>query len=111
MKNLFKWLYYLGLLLAIVGAFVPSLGAAAWWALILILIGILVGIFYFDSEDVVNIGLRYLILAATASALTNFIVIGPYLTAIFTAIVGFLAPAVLTTLVVWFVKKSFMGKK
>jgi hypothetical protein len=30
MKNIFKWLYYVGLLLAIVGAFVPSLGAAAW---------------------------------------------------------------------------------
>ena len=111
MKNLFKWLYYVGLLLAIVGAFVPSLGAASWWALILMLIGILVGIFYFDSEDVVNIGLRYLILAATASAFTNFIAVGQYLTGIFAAVVGFLAPAVLTTLVVWFVKKSFMGKK
>jgi hypothetical protein len=111
MKNLFKWLYYVGLLLAIVGAFVPSLGAASWWVLILMLIGILVGIFYFDSEDVVHIGLRYLILAATASALTNFIAIGPYLTGIFTAIVGFLAPAVLTTRVVWFFKSNFMGKK
>ena len=111
MKNLFKWLYYIGLLLAIVGAFVPSLGAASWWMLILILIGILVGIFYFDSEDVVHIGLRYLILAATASALTNIIAIGPFLTSIFTAVVSFLAPAVLTTLVVWFVKKEFLGKK
>jgi hypothetical protein len=111
MKNLFKWLYYVGLLLAIIGAFVSSLGSASWWQLILILIGILVGIFYFDSEDVVQIGLRYLILAATASALNNFIAIGSYLTAIFTAVVGFLGPAVLTTLVMWFVKKNFMGKK
>lgn len=111
MKNLFKWLYYVGLLLAVVGAFVSSLGSAAWWQFILMVIAVLVGIFYFDSDDVVHIGLRYLILVATASALNGFIAVGPYLTGIFTAVAGFLAPAVLTTLVVWFVKKNFMGKK
>jgi hypothetical protein len=111
MKNIFKWLYYVGLLLAIVTAFVPSLASASWMSLILILIAVLVGIFYFDSEDIVHIGIRFLILAATASAFSNFIAIGSYLTGIFTALVGFLGPAVLTTLVVWFVKTNFLGKK
>ena len=78
---------------------------------VMMLIGILVGIFYLESEDVVNNGLRFLILAATAKALDGFIAVGPFLTAIFTAIVAFLAPAILTSLVVWFVKKHFFGAK
>ncbi len=111
MKNLFKWLYYLGLLLAIVFAFVPSLGGNTFVSLVMILLAVLVGIFYFDSGDIVNIGIRYLVLAATASVFTNLVAVGSYLTAIFTGLVGFLGPAVLTALVVWFVKKHFMGGK
>ena len=106
MNNLGKWLYFLGLLVAVVTGLIGF--SASWLVLILILIAILVGILFFDSADIVNIGLRYLILVAVASAFDPIPAVGGYLTAIFTAVAAFLAPAVLTTLVVWFVKKYFL---
>lgn len=54
------------------------------------LAAVLVGIFHFDPADVVNLGIRYLALAAAASI--------------------FSAAAALTVLVVWFVKKYLLGK-
>lgn len=111
MKNLFKWLYFLGLLLAIVGAFVSSLGSELWWQLILMLLGILVGIFFFDSDDVVHLGIRFLVLGAVKDVFGGVPTVGSYLSGIFGGVFAFLGPVVLTVLVVWFVKKYFMGKK
>src|SRR5512136_2260090 len=108
MKNLFKWVFLVGLLVAVVVALVNF--SAVWLTIILILAAVLAGIFYFDSEDIVNQGIRYLVLVATATALDKFIGVGPYLTAIFQAAVVFIGPAVLTVLVVHFVKKYFLGK-
>lgn len=108
MKNLFKWVYLIGLLVAIVVALVNF--SATWLTSLLILAGVLVGIFFYDSEDVVNQGIRYLVLVATYMALDQFIGIGSYLTTIFGAVVGFLGPVVLTVLVMHFVKKYFMSK-
>jgi hypothetical protein len=106
MNTLGKWLYFLGLLVAVVTGLIGF--SASWLVLILILIAILVGILFFDSADIVNIGLRYLILVAVAGAFDAIPAVGGYLTAIFTSVAAFLAPAVLTTLVVWFFKKYFM---
>ena len=109
MKNIFKWVYLIGLLVAIVAALFTF--SAVWLNWILIIVGILVGIFFFDSNDVVNLGIRYLVLVAVTSVLNNLDVIGPYLTSIFAAVAAFLGPIVLTVLVVWFIKKYFFGKK
>ena len=109
MKNIFKWVYLIGLLVAVVVALVGF--SADWLTWLLMLVGILVGIFFFDPGDVVNLGIRYLVLAAVAAALDSLVGIGTYLTTIFQAVVGFLGPVVLTVLVVWFVKKYFLGGK
>jgi len=106
MKNLWKYLFYLGLLLAVVGAFVeiPFLG------LILALIGILSGIFFFDYKDVVNLGIRYLLFGAVYAALDSFPAIGMYLTGIFGAVFAFYGPIALTMLVMYFLKTYFFKK-
>jgi hypothetical protein len=109
MKNIFKWVYLIGMLVAVLAAlfnFTP-----AWLTWILMLAGILVGVFYMDSDDVMHQGIRYLVLVAVASALDKFIAVGTFLTTIFTAVVGFLGPVLLTVLVMWFIRKYFMGKK
>lgn len=108
MKSIGKWLFLLGLLVAVVAALVSF--SADWLTWILIIVGILAGVMYFDSDDVVHIGIRYLVVFATASALDQLVLVGPYLTGIFTAAVAYFGPIVLTVWVVWFVKKHFMGK-
>jgi hypothetical protein len=109
MKNIFKWVYLVGLLVAVLAALFKF--QFDWLTWILMLAGILVGIFYMDSADVVNQGIRYLVLVAVAGALDGLIGVGSYLTIIFQAVVGFLGPVVLTVLVMWFVRKYFMGGK
>jgi hypothetical protein len=105
-KTIGKWLFLIGLLVSIVvGLLSLSLNWLTW---ILMIVGILSAILYFDHNDVVNVGIRFLVLAAVASAFDGFIAIGPFITAIFTAAVGFLAPVVLTLLVVWFVKERIL---
>lgn len=109
MKNIGKWLYFLGLLVAVIVALIGF--QASWLSLILMLIGILVAIFYFDSDDIVNIGIRYLVLFAVKDVFGGIPAIGPYLSGIFGAVFAFLGPVVLTILVIWFVKKYFLAKK
>jgi hypothetical protein len=106
-KTIGKWLFLLGLLIAVVASLFSL--SFAWLSVILVLMGILAAILYFDSNDVVNVGIRFLVLAAVAGALNAFPFIGTYLTGIFTAAVSFLAPVVLTLLVVWFFKKHVMA--
>ncbi len=109
MKNIGKWLYLLGLLVAVVVGLIGF--SASWLSLILALVGILAAIFYIDSDDIVNQGIRYLVLGAVYSVLDGLPFVGPYLTGMFGAAFAFLGPVVLTTLVMWFVKKYFFGKK
>jgi MFS family permease len=108
MKSLFKWVYLIGLLVAIVAALVNF--SAQWLTSLLILAGVLVGIFYCDSEDLVNQGIRYLVLGVAYMSLSEFIGIGSYLTSIFGAVFAFLGPVLLAVLVMHFVKKYFMSK-
>ncbi len=79
---MFKWIFILGGVvarLANIFAFQNEFLISG-----LMLVGILMGIFYFDSEDVINIGLRYLIFIAVASSLGGFYKIGPYLNSFLT---------------------------
>lgn len=105
MKTIGKWLYFLGLLVAVITALLGF--QAIWLSLILVLIGILVAIFFFDSDDIVNLGIRFLVLGAVKDVFTGIPAIGPYLSGIFGAVFTFLGPVVLTVLVIWFVKKIF----
>jgi hypothetical protein len=105
-KTIGKWLYLIGLLIAVVaGLFSLSF---SWLSLILLIMGVLAALLFLDSDDIVNSGIRFLVLATVASALNSLPFIGPYLTGMFTAVVGFLAPVVLTLLVIWFFRKYFM---
>jgi hypothetical protein len=107
-KTVGKWLYLIGLLVALVAGLFGF--SAMWLSLILLIVGILAAIFFLDSDDVVNFGIRFLLLAAVAGALSAIPAIGSYLTGAFTAVVAFLAPVALTLLVVHFVKKYFFAK-
>ena len=111
MKSIGKWLFLIGLLIAVVVSFVPSLASASWLSLILALVGIVVGVIYFDTKDLVHMGIRFLVLSVVATALDAVPGVGKYLTGVFQAAVAFLAPVLLTMLVVFFVQKYFMGKE
>jgi hypothetical protein len=109
MKTIGKWLYLLGILIAVVIALIGF--SNMWVSLLLVLMGILAAIFFLDSSDVVNFGIRYLLLAAVYSVLDAIPAVGPFLTKIFGAVVVFLGPVALTLLVVYFVKKYFFSKE
>jgi len=108
MKTIGKWLYIIGLLIAALAGMFSF--ANMWVSLILVLMGILGAIFFLDANDVVNAGIRFLVLATVAGALNGIPAVGAYITGLFSGVVGFLAPVMLTLLVVWFVKKYFMSK-
>lgn len=110
MKTIGKWLYFIGLLAAVVVALVGF--QASWLSLILLLLGVLAAIFYFDADDIVNLGIRFLVLGAVKDAFGGIPAIGAYLSGVFGAVYAFLGPVVLTVLIVWFVRKYFfLGKK
>jgi len=107
-RSIFKWIFILGG----VAAGLANMFAVQNEFLIsgLMLVGILVGIFYFDSDDVINIGLRYLIFIAVASSVGGFYKIGSYLSSFFTGFSYYLGPIVLTLIVVYFVKKYILNR-
>ena len=106
MKSIGKWLYLIGLLIAAVAGLFSF--ANTWVSLILVILGILAAVLFLDSDDVVNFGIRFLVLAAVAGALDSIPAVGPYITGFFHGVVAFLAPVALTLLVIHFVKKYFM---
>jgi len=113
---LFKWLFILGGITAgVMNVLVANtiLSPDAQYQYIvtaLMTVGIIVGIFYFDSNDVVNIGLRFMIFSAAANSLSGFAKLGNYLAPFFMGFAYFLGPVVLTVVVVYFVKKYFLSK-
>ncbi len=109
-NSAWKWVYVIGgLVAALAGAFAQFIPSPfnTYLGYLLMIAGVLVGLFYFDSADVVNMGLRFLILVAAAKALDSFIAVGPYLTGFFTGFAFFLGPVVLAMLVMYFWKKYF----
>jgi hypothetical protein len=102
---LWKWVYLIGLLVAgLVGAVGFKNDIVGW---ILLLAGILAGIFFLDPEDIVNFAIRFLLLAAVSNALDSVPVAGSYLSGFFGGVVTFLMPVGLTLLVLYFWKKYF----
>jgi hypothetical protein len=102
---MWKWVYLIGVIAAGVLAAVAIQNDIVSW--VLLLVAILSGIFFLDSDDVVNFGIRFLLLAAVAGAFGAVPAVGGYLSAFFGGVVGFLAPVGLTLLVVYFWKKYF----
>ena len=108
MKTVGKWLYIIGLLVAgLVGMFAFS---NLWVSLLLMVVGILAAIFYLDSADLVNAGIRFLVLFAAKDAFTAIPAVGPYLGGFFNGVFAFLVPVMLTLLIIHFVQKYFMAK-
>lgn len=105
MDMFWKWLYVAGIVVASV------LGAFGFQneilSIVFAVIGLLVGLFYFDSSDLMNFGLRFLIVSAAAGSLGVIPVVGTYLTGFFTAFAAFLGPVVLGMVLVFFWKKYF----
>ncbi len=107
-KWLFKWVFILG---GVVAGLANTFGFQNEFLIsALMLVGVLVGIFYFDSDDVINIGLRYLIFIAVASSVGGFYKIGSYLNSFLTGFSYYLGPIVLTLVVVYFVKKYILNR-
>ena len=77
---------------------------------VLMLVAIVVGIFYFDSDNLVNTGIRYLVFSAVAPSISGFYKIGNDLAHFFVGFSYFLGPVMLTVCVVYFVKKYILGR-
>ena len=111
MSAMWKWLYVAGVVVAgIMGmnlAFLAFLnGPIVSW--ILLVVGLLVGFLYFDSADVQNFGLRYLILFAAATAATGWVApLGQYVGGFLTGFYMFLGPVVVAQIINYFWKKYF----
>ncbi len=99
MKTIGKWSYLVGLLVAIVTALIGY--SASWLGLILIVLAVLTGLFLADTNELTNYGVRYLTLFAVAAVLNAIPILGPYVTTIAQAMVGFFGPIILTVLLVF----------
>ena len=104
-NDTWKWLYVAGTVVAgVAGALAFQNDILTW---VLILVGVLVGIFHFDVENFKEFGIVYLVLLAAAGAFGAFIAVGGYLTGFFMGLAGFLGPIALTLLVRLFIKRNF----
>jgi len=101
---LWKWLYVGGVVVSgLAGAFTIKNDILG---LVLIIVGILAGIFYFDPENFLNFGIPYLVLGFAAQSLSGLVAVGPFLTDFFVGAFTFLGPVALSMLVMLFWKKN-----
>jgi hypothetical protein len=113
---LFKWLFILGGLAAgvlnalITNEVIVPDDQYTYIVTALMAVGIIVGIFYFNSDDVINIGLRFMIFGAAANTIGGFYKLGDYLAPFFLGFSYYLGPIVLTLVVVYFVKKYILNR-
>ena len=99
MKTIGKWSYLVGLVVAIVTGLVGY--SAGWLGWVLVVLAVLAGLFLCDTDELTNYGVRYLALFAVAAALNAVPLLGPYVTAIAQAMLGFFGPILLTVLLVF----------
>ena len=104
MKTIGKWSYLIGLLVAIITALIGY--SADWLGIVLIVLAILTGLFLGDTDELTNYGVRYLTLVVVAAALNAIPFLGPYVTTIAEAMLGFFGPIVLTVLLVFNYKQA-----
>ena len=97
-KMIGVWAFIIGLVLAMATVFF-DLGS--WVAQALIILGILVGIFHPIRKEVLPLGMVYLALTVAFSSMDELLFLGPIVTEIASAWVGFLGPVVLTAMLMW----------
>lgn len=103
------WSFFIGLVLAVVSVFV-NLGE--WISQVLIIFGILTGFFHHKLKDeLVSLGIIYLALAAAAGSMGDLIALGPFISDIAAAWVGFLGPVVLIAFLIWGTPFLMVNKK
>lgn len=100
-----KWFYIVGLVVAMLAGLIAF--SADWLTWVLMILGILAGLFYADSDDVVNRGIRYLAIAAVAGVFGDLIFVGPYISALASGAVTFLGYVLFTSLTYYLFKKFF----
>ena len=99
MKTIGKWSYLVGLVVVLVTALVGY--SANWLGLVVLVLAVLTGLFLGDTKELTNYGVRYLALFAVAATFDAFPFLGPYVTTIAQAMLGFFGPIVLTVLLVF----------
>jgi len=99
MKTIGKWAYLIGLVVAILAGLVAY--SPSWLGLILILLAVLAGLFFCETEELTNYGIRYLTLYTVVAVLNAVPFVGPYITAVADAMLGFFGPIILTVLFVF----------
>lgn len=98
-KMIGLWSFFIGMVLALATAFV-NLGE--WVTQVLIILGILAGFFHQKIRDeIVSFGIIYLGLTAAISSIDDLKVVGPIISDIAAAWVGFLGPVVFTAFIFW----------
>ncbi len=104
-KAMWGWLHVIsGLTAAVAGAFSFENTYLAW---ALILVGVLVGLFFTDTEDLTNFGVRYLLTGAVINVFSAVPVVGMYISGFVGGFFTYLGPVALVTLCMWFWKKYF----
>ena len=104
-NEIWKWVYVIGLVVAgVIGAIGFKNDIVGW---VLIVVGILSGIFFLNAGDIVNFAIRFLLLGAVWKALDSVLVAGPYISGFFGGVFAFLTPVGLTLLVKYFWEKYF----
>jgi FtsH-binding integral membrane protein len=114
-KFLLKWLFILGgAATGVANALAnnPDVSMPDYLIWVFVAIGIVVGLFYFNSDDLINIGLRFMIFAAAARSLPTSIesVFILYITSFLLGFSFYLGPIVLTLAIVYFLKKYILSK-
>lgn len=108
-SSVWKWVYVAGVVVAGVTAAIGFENVILSW--VLLLVGLAVGFLYFDSADLMNFGLRYLVLGAVAAASVAFLAplgaAGGYITGFLNGFFNFLGPVVLALIVMFFWNKYF----
>ncbi len=100
MSDVWKWVYFLGMLVAgIAGGLAFKNDILTW---VLLLAAVLVGWFYFDPEEVGQFGLRVIVLVAAQAGLSLVPAVGAFITGFFGGWVFFLLPVVLAMVVHFF---------
>lgn len=110
---LFKWLFIFGgVATGVVNALAinPDFTIPSFLIWVSVAIGVIVGIFYFSSDDLINVGLRFMIFSAAARSLPGESEAVAYATAFFLGFSFYLGPIVLTLAVMYFVKKYILSK-
>lgn len=93
MDMVWMWVYAVGMIVAGVAGALGFTNTILTW--ILVLAGVLVGLFHFDADDVGQFGLRVLVLFFAKEGLAMVPAVGSYITGFFAGWVGFLWPVVL----------------